>query len=149
MQKWKTQKALQQQQLLLQHQQKQQQQLLLFQQMKQQQQQQPHQAQQAAAISRFPSNIDAHLRPMRSINLQQSPNANPNPHSNSNPIANVNQNPNLNHLQQQQQKIVRPTNQMELQMAYQDAWRVRHPDFKRPFSSLEDACERFTEVTAA
>ncbi|KHN11745.1 hypothetical protein glysoja_006198 [Glycine soja] len=31
---------------------------------------------------------------------------------------------------------------MELQMAYQDAWRVCHPDFKRPFSSLEDACER-------
>ncbi|KVI07858.1 hypothetical protein Ccrd_013776 [Cynara cardunculus var. scolymus] len=27
-------------------------------------------------------------------------------------------------------------------MAYQDAWRVCHPDFKRPFSSLEDACER-------
>ncbi|KAK9095666.1 hypothetical protein Scep_027135 [Stephania cephalantha] len=27
-------------------------------------------------------------------------------------------------------------------MAYQDAWRVCHPDIKRPFSSLEDACER-------
>ncbi|KAF5193616.1 mediator of RNA polymerase II transcription subunit-like protein [Thalictrum thalictroides] len=27
-------------------------------------------------------------------------------------------------------------------MAYQDAWRVCHPDMKRPFSSLEDACER-------
>lgn len=27
-------------------------------------------------------------------------------------------------------------------MAYQDAWRVCHPDFRRPFSSLEDACER-------
>ncbi|KAG6382388.1 hypothetical protein SASPL_157943 [Salvia splendens] len=27
-------------------------------------------------------------------------------------------------------------------LAYQDAWRVCHPDFKRPFSSLEDACER-------
>ncbi|CAL5211903.1 unnamed protein product [Lathyrus oleraceus] len=26
-------------------------------------------------------------------------------------------------------------------MAYQDAWRVCHPDFKRPFSSLEDACD--------
>ncbi|XP_054783548.1 uncharacterized protein LOC129290695 [Prosopis cineraria] len=151
-------KALQQQQqqLLIQHQQKQQQQLLLFQQMKQQQQQQQqqHQAQQAAAISRFPSNIDAHLRPIRPINLQQSPNPNPNPNPNlnSNPIANVHQNPNLNHLQQQsqqqhqqqqqQQKVIRPTNQMELQMAYQDAWRVCHPDFKRPFTSLEDACER-------
>nr|AFK40817.1 unknown [Lotus japonicus] len=38
--------------------------------------------------------------------------------------------------------MVRPGNPMELQMAYQDAWRVCHPDFKRPFSSLEDACER-------
>ncbi|XP_048141389.1 mediator of RNA polymerase II transcription subunit 15-like isoform X2 [Rhodamnia argentea] len=45
-------------------------------------------------------------------------------------------------LQQQQQKVIRPGNQVELQMAYQDAWRVCHPDFKRPFSSLEDACER-------
>lgn len=27
-------------------------------------------------------------------------------------------------------------------MAHQDAWRVCHPDIKRPFSSLEDACER-------
>ncbi|GAY43196.1 hypothetical protein CUMW_072660 [Citrus unshiu] len=37
---------------------------------------------------------------------------------------------------------MRPLNQVELQMAYQDAWRVCHPDFKRPFTSLEDACER-------
>ncbi|KAF2288061.1 hypothetical protein GH714_004234 [Hevea brasiliensis] len=27
-------------------------------------------------------------------------------------------------------------------MAYQDAWRVCHPNVKKPFSSLEDACER-------
>lgn len=27
-------------------------------------------------------------------------------------------------------------------MAYKDAYQVCHPDFKRPFSSLEDACER-------
>ncbi|KAK8542860.1 hypothetical protein V6N13_136588 [Hibiscus sabdariffa] len=44
--------------------------------------------------------------------------------------------------QQQQQKQTRQLNQAELQMAYQDALRVCHPDFKRPFSSLEDACER-------
>ncbi|KAG6424805.1 hypothetical protein SASPL_115225 [Salvia splendens] len=62
-------KAQQQQQLL--------QQQLLMQQIQRQKD----------AMSRFPSNIDAHLRP-------------------------------------------------------QDAWRVCHPDFKRPFSSLEDACER-------
>ncbi|KAK7243179.1 hypothetical protein RIF29_37967 [Crotalaria pallida] len=109
-------------QILQQHQQ---QQLMLLQQL---------QRQQASAIARFPSNIDAHLRPMmRSINLQ------PNPH---------NQSPNPNPVQQnqpqQQQKVNRPGpgSQMELQMAYQDAWRVCHPDFKRPFSSLEDACDR-------
>lgn len=46
--------------------------------------------------------------------------------------------------QSQQQQSVPPLagNQAELQMAYQDAWRVCHPDFKRPFASLEDACER-------
>lgn len=127
----------QQQQLLIQEQQRQQQQqhFMLLQQLQKQQQQQ----QQAAAISRFPSNIDAHLRPIRPpLNLQQNPNPNPNP----NPILNLHQNPNSNHQQQQQQKMIRPGNQMELQMAYQDAWRVCHPDFKRPFSSLEDACER-------
>ncbi|EFH62151.1 hypothetical protein ARALYDRAFT_899603 [Arabidopsis lyrata subsp. lyrata] len=36
---------------------------------------------------------------------------------------------------------MRPSNQLEIQFAYQDAWRVCHPDFKRPFASLEDACE--------
>ncbi|CAL9229400.1 unnamed protein product [Arabidopsis halleri] len=46
--------------------------------------------------------------------------------------------------QQQQQKLMRPSNQLEIQFAYQDAWRVCHPDFKRPFASLEDACERRT-----
>lgn len=45
--------------------------------------------------------------------------------------------------QQQEKKQMRPLNQMELQFAYQDAWRVCHPDYKRPFVSLEDACERF------
>ncbi|THG02981.1 hypothetical protein TEA_011473 [Camellia sinensis var. sinensis] len=120
------------------------------------QQQQQQQQQQQAAISRFPSNIDAHLRPPgfqqhRPINpqqQQQTPNPNPNPNSNSIPNQQQNQNPNSNpqqdiHSQFQQQKAIRPpVNQAELQMAYQDAWRVCHPDFKRPFSSLEDACER-------
>lgn len=123
-------KAMQQQ--LIQEQQRQQHFLLLQQLQKQQQQQQ------ASAISRFPSNIDAHLRPIRPLNLQQ--NLNPNPILNLHPNL---PNPNSNQ-QQQHQKIIRPPgNQMELQMAYQDAWRVCHPDFKRPFSSLEDACDRF------
>lgn len=129
-------KAMQQQQQLIQEQHRQQQQqqhFLLLQQLQKQQQ--------SSAISRFPSNIDAHLRPIRPLNLQQNPNPNPNP----NPILNLHHNPNSNHLpQQQHQKIIRPPgNQIELQMAYQDAWRVCHPDFKRPFSSLEDACDRF------
>lgn len=143
----------QQQQLLLQHQlqqqqqqqQQRQQQLLLLQQLQKQQQQ--------AAMSRFPSNIDVHLRPPgliqnRPINpSQQSPSPNPNSSPNL-----MQQTPNLQQqqqnmsssqqLQQQQQKLMRPLNHMELQFAYQDAWRVCHPDFKRPFSSLEDACER-------
>ncbi|KAK3027949.1 hypothetical protein RJ639_039416 [Escallonia herrerae] len=158
--------AQQQQQQLMLQQQQQQQQLLLLQQIQQQQQQQQR------AISRFPSNIDAHLRPQllhRQIShhpppqsqpppppqQQQTPNPNPNPNSNPNPNANPSSNSNPSHpinnqqnpgsslQQQQQQKLSRsPANQAELQMAYQDAWRVCHPDFKRPFSSLEDACER-------
>ncbi|KAM1127180.1 uncharacterized protein LOC126630475 [Malus sylvestris] len=144
-------KALQQQQLLLQQQQQQQQQnqqhqqQLLLQQLQRQQQQ----AQQAAAISRFPSNIDAHLRPLRAINLHPNPNSAPNLQQN--PVANPRQQQQQQQpqqpqqqqqQQQQQQRVIRPGNQAELQMAYQDAWRVCHPDFKRPFSSLEDACER-------
>ncbi|XP_010525029.1 PREDICTED: putative uncharacterized protein DDB_G0271606 [Tarenaya hassleriana] len=129
---------LQQQQL---QQQQRQQQLLLLQQLQKQQQQ--------AAMSRFPSNIDVHLRTpgliqSRPINpSQQSSNPNPNHSPNL-----VQQSPNLQHQQnmsssqQQQQKLMRPLNHMELQFSYQDAWRVCHPDFKRPFSSLEDACER-------
>lgn len=35
-----------------------------------------------------------------------------------------------------------PSSDPPLQLAYQDAWKVCHPDFKRPFSSLEDACQR-------
>ncbi|XP_050225973.1 uncharacterized protein LOC126675382 [Mercurialis annua] len=148
----------QQQQLYMQQQQQQQQQqaqhqqqLLLLQQLKQAQHQQQQQQQQAA-ISRFPSNIDAHLRPHhRPLNLSHPQNPNPNPnHPNSSLHQQQQQGSNLGqnaqHSQQQQllqQKALRPpVNQVELQMAYQDAWRVCHPDIKRPFSSLEDACER-------
>ncbi|CAK9309366.1 unnamed protein product [Citrullus colocynthis] len=152
----------QQQLLLQQHIQQQQQQqqtqqhqqFLLLQQLQKQQQAQ----QQAAAISRFPSNIDAHLRPpglhLRpgSINLHQNPNPNPtvsvsNLQSNPSPTQPPSQQLQQQQQQQQQQhqlqqRAMRPGNQAELQMAYQDAWRVCHPDIKRPFGSLEDACER-------
>lgn len=100
-----------------------QQQFLLLQQIQQQQ-----------AISRFPSNIDAHLRsPSLPLKNPQSPNPN------------YTQNPNALHLQHNRPQPLphsSPANRSELQMAYQDAWRVCHPDFRRPFSSLEDACER-------
>lgn len=146
-----TKSLAQQQQMILQHQQ--QQQLVLLQQLQKQQQ---HQKQ--GAISRFPSNIDAHLRPLginRAMGLSQSPNSNPNsvgiitqPQQQMTTIKNSNS--------QQSQKMGRSLsslpmpasappmggNQAELQMAYQDAWHICHPDFKRPFSSVEDACER-------
>ncbi|XP_020522912.1 nipped-B-like protein pqn-85 isoform X1 [Amborella trichopoda] len=99
--------------LLIQQQQQQQQQLLLL----HQQQQQQHQQQ---AISRFPSNIDPHLRAPASLNRAQI----------------------QAQAQAQKPSGLRPNIQLELEMAHQDAWRVCHPDIKRPFSSLEDACER-------
>ncbi|CAM8959229.1 unnamed protein product [Rhodiola kirilowii] len=124
----------------------QQQQMMLQQQLLLQQLQ--HQKQQA--MSRFPSNIDAHLwtpgihRPMLNPNLHQQPNPSPNPNSGAEL---QNQNQQQSHMvsaqQQQQQKMVRPpANQTELHMAYQDAWRVCHPDYRRAFASIEDACER-------
>ncbi|GAB2210723.1 hypothetical protein Droror1_Dr00016006 [Drosera rotundifolia] len=136
----------QQQQQLQQHQQ----QMLLFQQLQQQQHHQKQQQQQAA-ISRFPSNIDAHLRPLGGFNrplnftnpTPPNPNPNPNPPPNPNPNSCVIGSAGVQQHQQQQRVVGRVGgNQAELQMAYQDAWRVCHPDFKRAFASLEDACER-------
>lgn len=110
-----------QQQLLLQHHQQQQkhQQFLLMQQ--QFQHQQP--------LTRFSSNStistnDSHSMPQQPRNplhhnhlLQQQP-------------------------QQQHKGNIRQGFQTELEMAQQDAWKICNPDIKRPFSSLEDACER-------
>ncbi|KAG5617502.1 hypothetical protein H5410_017326 [Solanum commersonii] len=146
-------KALAQQQQLMmqQQQQQQQQQLLLLQQFQRQKQQQ-----QQDAMARFPSNIDVHLRPQQLLHrpltpLQSqnpNPNPNPNPSSSNNPSSQIpnQQNPGTTQQQQQQQqkltRVAPESNRVELQMAYHDAWRVCHPDFKRPFISLEDACER-------
>ncbi|CAN8255324.1 unnamed protein product [Cochlearia groenlandica] len=80
-----------------------------------------------SAMSRFSSNIDAHLRAPWLTQTQQ------------NPIFQQRQHQIVSN---QQQSMMRPLNHMELQSAYQDAWRVCHPVFKLPFSSLEDACER-------
>ncbi|XP_051138056.1 uncharacterized protein LOC127256215 [Andrographis paniculata] len=98
---------------------------------------------QKEAMSRFPSNIDAHLRPQHPMLHHRPLNPNsatqqvvPNPlHPNPNSSPNSSATPSTNNNQQQQHKA-------SLQLAYQDAWRVCHPDFKHPFSSLEDACER-------
>ncbi|CAM8976549.1 unnamed protein product [Rhodiola kirilowii] len=143
--------AQRQQQMILQvqhqhqqqQQQQQQQQMLMLQQLQHQKQQ---------AMSRFPSNIDAHLRtpgihrPMLNPNFHQQPNPSPNPNPNSG-AESLNQNQPLSHgvsaQQQQQQRMIRPpANQTELHLAYQDAWRVCHPDYRRAFASIEDACER-------
>ncbi|KAJ0781401.1 putative GLTSCR protein region [Helianthus annuus] len=129
----------QQQQQLLDHQPHHlQQRMLLLQQMQQQQKLQQ-------AISRFPSNIDAHLRPLqRPVSNQQPQNPNPNPNllQSNNPMVLNSQVRPPNRTQAVGAAGAPTANQVEMQMAYQDAWRVCHPDFKRPFSSLEDACER-------
>ncbi|XP_020686877.1 mediator of RNA polymerase II transcription subunit 9 [Dendrobium catenatum] len=123
--------ALQQQQLLMQQRQ---QQIHLLQRQQQQQ-----------AMARFPSNIDAHLRApgMRPHLLQQ-------------------QHQPLHHQQQQHQQPppaaatavppaatapaapgrLRPGNSIEAEMVHQDVMNVCNPDFKRPFSSIEDAVLR-------
>ncbi|CAN4085521.1 unnamed protein product [Withania somnifera] len=133
-------KALAQKQQLMMQQQQQQQQLLLLQQFQRQKQQQ-----QQEAMARFPSNIDVHLRPQQLLHLPlQSQNLNPNPSSSNNPSSQIanQQNPGTTQQLKKMTRAAPESNRVELQMAYQDAWRVCHPDFKRPFTSLEDACER-------
>lgn len=109
-----------QQQLLLQHHQQQQkhQQFLLMQQQFQHQQ----------SLARLSSNStistnDSHSMPQQPRNPLQH-----------------------NHLLQQQQQQhkgnIRQGYQTELEMAQRDALKICNPDIKRPFSSLEDACER-------
>ncbi|KAL8240092.1 hypothetical protein R6Q59_013447 [Mikania micrantha] len=111
---------------------------LLLKQKEQHQQQQKLQQ----AISRFPSNIDAHLRPLqRPIANQQQQNPSTNLLENPNPMS-LNSQLRPPNRTQTHPTASPPANQVELQMAYQDAWRVCRPDFKRPFLSLEDACER-------
>lgn len=126
--------------------------------MAQQQQQQLMQQQllmqqiqrQKDAMSRFPSNIDAHLRPQAqaqaphpSLLHHPRPLTNPNPNSAPQQPNQLHPNPNPNpNSSAAPTTSSNPQHKASLQLAYQDAWRVCHPDFKRPFSSLEDACER-------
>lgn len=41
---------------------------------------------------------------------------------------------------------MRVPDRMEVEMARQDVLRVCNPDIKRPFSSIEDACDRYVEI---
>ncbi|CAM0949951.1 unnamed protein product [Alopecurus aequalis] len=118
-------------------------QLFLMQQAQAQAQSQPHpQAQQLSqqAMSRFPSNIDAHLRPLGPHRFQQPPpsqlQTQPQPHS---------QGPSQSQSQpspQQQQAAQARGRSPEVEMALQDAMRVCNPNIKTPFQSLEDAVSR-------
>jgi hypothetical protein len=118
-------------------------QLFLMQQAQAQSQPQSHpQAQQLSqqAMSRFPSNIDAHLRPLGPHRFQQPPpsqlQTQPQPHS---------QGPSLSQSQpspQQQQAPQARGRSPEVEMALQDAMRVCNPNIKTPFQSLEDAVSR-------
>ncbi|GAA0174340.1 hypothetical protein LIER_27751 [Lithospermum erythrorhizon] len=64
------------------------------------------------------------------------------PKRNNNLVINDSTNNNSNSSSSNPQQQSARANPAELQMAYQDAWKVCHPDFKTPFTSLEDACER-------
>ncbi|KQJ86774.1 general transcriptional corepressor CYC8 [Brachypodium distachyon] len=94
------------------------------------------------AMSRFPSNIDAHLRPLGPHRFQQPPPSQPQPQPHS-------QGP--SQPQPQSQPQAPPQQQLaaqargrspEVEMALQDAMRVCNPDIKTPFQSLEDAVSR-------
>lgn len=107
------------------------------------------------AMSRFPSNIDAHLRPLGPLRFQQ-PQTQP-PHSQglsqSSSQAAQQAPP---HQQQQQAAAVAAAQAAqaqaqaqaarlrspEMEMALQDAMRVCNPDIKTPFQSIEDAINR-------
>uniref|UniRef100_A0A0E0FC09 GLTSCR protein conserved domain-containing protein n=1 Tax=Oryza meridionalis TaxID=40149 RepID=A0A0E0FC09_9ORYZ len=109
------------------------------------------------AMSRFPSNIDAHLRPLGPIRFQQPPQPQPQPpqpppqpqpqqqqpHSGAPSPSQSQASP-----QQQQQQAAAMAaaaarvRSPEVEMALQDAMRVCNPDIKTPFQSIEDAVNR-------
>ncbi|KAG2620680.1 mediator of RNA polymerase II transcription subunit 15-like [Panicum virgatum] len=121
---------------------------------------QPHPQQLSQqAMSRFPSNIDAHLRPLGPLRFhqpqqqqQQQPQPQP-PHSQG-PSQSPSQgpaqqaSPHHHHHPQQQAAAAQAQAQAarvrspEMEMALQDAMRVCNPDIKTPFQSIEDAVNR-------
>ncbi|CAN6338271.1 unnamed protein product [Urochloa humidicola] len=152
-----------------QHQQQLQRQLFLMQQQAQAQAQtQPHPQQLSQqAMSRFPSNIDAHLRPLGPLRFhqpqpQQQPQPQPHsqpsqpPHSQApspSPSQGAPQQASPHQQQQQHQQAAAAAQAQaqaqaarvrspEMEMALQDAMRVCNPDIKTPFQSIEDAVNR-------
>ncbi|KAL6851957.1 hypothetical protein ACP4OV_020142 [Aristida adscensionis] len=141
-------------------------QLFLMQQAQAQAQTQPHPQQLSQqAMSRFPSNIDAHLRPLGPLRFHQpQPQPQPQPqqpHSQgpSPPPSQPQASPQQQHQQQQQQQQAQAqaaaaaaaqaqaqaqarVRSPEMEMALQDAMRVCNPDIRTPFQSLEDAVNR-------
>jgi len=109
------------------------------------------------AMSRFPSNIDAHLRPLGPVRFQQPQQPQPQPQ----PQPSHSQGPSQSPLQaaqqaspQQQQQAAAAQAQAqvarvrspEMEMALQDAMRVCNPDVKTPFQSIEDVVNRCATV---
>uniref|UniRef100_A0A0E0MM83 GLTSCR protein conserved domain-containing protein n=1 Tax=Oryza punctata TaxID=4537 RepID=A0A0E0MM83_ORYPU len=110
------------------------------------------------AMSRFPSNIDAHLRPLGPIRFQQPPQQQPpqpqppqqqqQPHSGGPSPSQSQASPQQQQQQQQQQQAAAMAaaaarvRSPEVEMALQDAMRVCNPDIKTPFQSIEDAVNR-------
>jgi hypothetical protein len=113
------------------------------------------------AMSRFPSNIDAHLRPLGPLRFQQ-PQPQPQPSHSQGPSQSPSQATQQASPQQQQQQAAAAAaaaqaqaqaqaqaarvRSPEMEMALQDAMRVCNPDVKTPFQSIEDAVNRCATV---
>jgi len=113
------------------------------------------------AMSRFPSNIDAHLRPLGPLRFQQpqpQPQLQPQPQG---PSTSPSQPPPPPPQQQQHQAAAAAAaaaqaqaqvpaqargRSPEMEMALQDAMRVCNPDIKTPFQSIEDAVNRCVRI---
>ncbi|KAL5225139.1 hypothetical protein ABZP36_011778 [Zizania latifolia] len=103
------------------------------------------------AMSRFPSNIDAHLRPLGPIRFQQPLQPQPQPQPQTQPQQQqphsggpspLQSQASPQQQQQQKQAAAARVRSPEVEMALQDAMRVCNPDIKTPFQSLEDAVNR-------
>ncbi|KAJ6825264.1 uncharacterized protein M6B38_381095 [Iris pallida] len=110
-----------------------------------------HQQQQQAAMSRFPSNIDAHLRaPGLRSNVQHKPTtaAGAGNASSSSPALAAAAHSQFQQHQQQAKAAVAGGgggirgSPVEAEMVQQDLTKICKPDFKRPFASVEDAVFR-------